>query len=219
MRLEGADSVQSARCPQRSAKAAGDASWEFLWAPYDEATYERALSYVPAGAAVLDIGAGDLRFARQLATRARIVYAIERQPALLPVTPSPLLPRSPAPLPQDETCLPPTLIILCGDARVLPFPAGIDTAVLLMRHCAHFGLYREKLEAVGCRRLITNARWRMGVECIDLTRRPRPYAELALGWYACRCGATGFRPGPPEALDERLAEVVHEVETCPECQT
>lgn len=217
MRLEGADSVRVACCPQRFAKAADDASWEHLWAPYDEATYERALRYVPAGAAVLDIGAGDLRFARQLAARARIVYAIELQAALLPS--SPLPPCSPPPLPQDETYLPPNLIVLCGDARTLPFPAGIDTAVLLMRHCAHFSLYREKLEAIGCRRLITNARWRMGVECIDLARRPQPYSELALGWYACRCGATGFRPGPPEVLDERLADAVHEVERCPECQT
>jgi hypothetical protein len=205
MRLKGADFVKSAPGPRRSAKAADEVPWDWeqLWAPYDEASYAPALEYVPAGAAVLDIGAGDLRFARRLAERARIVYAIERQAVLLP----------------DESALPPNLIVFCGDARTLPFPVGIDTAVLLMRHCAHFGLYREKLEAVGCRRLITNARWRMGVECIDLTLAPRLYDELALGWYACRCGATGFRPGPSEALNEQLAETIHEVERCPECQT
>ena len=177
-----------------------DAGWEDLWAPYDEATYARALAYVPAGAAVLDIGAGDLRFARRLAGRARVVYAIERQPALLAGRP-----------------LPSNLIVICGDARTLPFPAEIDTAVLMMRHCRHFRLYRKKLEAVGCDRLITNARWRMGVECIDLTAPPRPYDQLAIGWYACRCGASGFRPGPPEQLSDALSDIVYEVDRCPEC--
>ena len=58
-------------------------AWEALWAPYDEDTYQQALSFVPEGAVVLDIGAGDLRFARRLAARARVVYAVERNRALL----------------------------------------------------------------------------------------------------------------------------------------
>jgi hypothetical protein len=170
-----------------------------MWAPYDEATYAAALAFVPRGATVIDIGAGDLRLARRVAGRARWVYAIEQHVALLA---GPLYP--------------PNLIAICGDARALPFPA-VDTAILLMRHCRDFALYRRKLEAAGCRRLITNARWGMGVECIDLTAAPRPYAELALGWYACRCGATGFRPGPPEQLTAALADIVFEVVSCPEC--
>lgn len=181
--------------------AAGDeAAWESLWAPYDEGTYAAALDYAPRGATVLDIGAGDLRLARRLAGRARLVYAIERRPELL-----------------ATGSLPANLIVIRGDARVLPFPA-VDTAVLLMRHCRHFRLYRAKLEAAGCVRLITNARWGMGVECIDLTAAPRPYDELAIGWYACRCGATGFRPGPLSQLTARVAETVTEVDCCPECK-
>jgi len=177
-----------------------ESAWESMWATCDAETYGRALEYIPHGAAVLDIGAGDLRLARRMAARARVVYAIERNPALLPGEP-----------------LPPNLIVIHGDARTTPFPEGIDTAVLLMRHCRHFALYRRKLEAVGCARLITNARWRTGVEWIDLRARPRPYAELAMGWYACRCGAAGFRPGPAERLTAELADIVHEVDRCPEC--
>ncbi len=182
--------------------APADASqWEEMWAPYDEETYERALAFLPDGAVVLDIGAGDLRLARRAAARARLVYAVEQQPRLL----------------AGAGPLPPNLIAVCADARLLPVPPGVDTAVLLMRHCRHFAHYLSPLEAAGCRRLITNARWGMDVECIDLTRRPRPYAELPMGWYACRCGATGFRPGPPEHLDTAMAESVHEVDQCPEC--
>jgi hypothetical protein len=181
--------------------SAGDeAVWEAMWAPYDEATYAAALDYVPPGAAVLDIGAGDLRLARRLAERARLVYAIERRPELLRVNP-----------------LPANLIVMCGDARTMPFPP-VETAVLLMRHCRRFGLYRAKLAAVDCARLITNARWRLGVECIDLAVTPLPYDSLAIGWYACLCGATGFRPGPVGQLTARVANTVYEVDHCPECK-
>lgn len=177
-----------------------EAEWEEMWSAYDEGTYARALEYVPAGSSVLDIGAGDLRLARRMAERARVVYAIEQRLDLLNGPP-----------------LPENLIAIGGDARVLPFPRGIDTAVLLMRHCRHFALYREKLAAVGCARLITNARWRMGVECIDLTAAPQHYDDLELGWYACRCGATGFRSGPPDRLSALLADTIFEIDCCPEC--
>ena len=177
-----------------------DAAWEAMWAPYDEDTYARALAHVPVGATELDIGAGVLRLTRRMAGRARMVFAIEQHPQL------------PAGGPTPEN-----LIAICGDARTAPFPPGVDTAVLLMRHCRHFALYRRKLETIGCARLITNARWGTDVECIDLTRAPMPYDSLAMGWYACRCGATGFRPGPPERLSEYLMEHIHEVDNCPEC--
>ena len=173
--------------------------WEALWSPYDEDTYARALSFVPPGVVVLDIGAGDLRFARRLAARARLVYAVERRPQLL------------------AGGAPGNVRVVCADARDWPFPPGLDAAVLLMRHCVHFALYRRKLEAVGCRRLITNARWGMGVECINLATPPQPYATLAIGWYACRCGATGFRPGPPAALTGANLETIIEVDHCPGC--
>jgi hypothetical protein len=175
-------------------------TWEGRWATYDEETYARALDFIPPGAVVLDIGAGDLRFAQRAAGRAAVVYALEQRADLL-------VGRS----------LPENLIAICGDARELPFPPGIDAAVLLMRHCRHFALYRRKLEAAGCARLITNARWGMGVECIDLTHQGMPFAALALGWYACRCGATGFRAGHPEHITGDLADTIHEVGQCPEC--
>ena len=179
--------------------AGGGTDWADRWAPYDEATYARALSFVPHGATVLDIGAGDLRLARRVARRARRVYALEQRPELL-----------------AGAAVPPNLIAICADARTLPFPAA-DTSILLMRHCRDFGLYRRKLEAAGCARLITNARWGMDVECIDLLAAPRAYNDLSLGWYACRCGATGFRAGPPELLTPQLADTVFEVDNCPEC--
>lgn len=174
--------------------------WERLWAPYDEDTYDRVLGWIRPGSAVLDIGAGDLRLARRTAGIARVVYAIEIRPELL--------------VPVGEVT---NLHIICGDARSVPFPEGIDTAVLLMRHCTHFALFRERLEEVGCERLITNARWGMGVECIDLKARALPYDRLAVGWYACRCGATGFRPGPAEAIDESVMSEVFELSSCPRC--
>lgn len=174
-------------------------AWESLWAPYDEDTYERALAFVPAGAAVLDIGAGDLRFARRVAARARVVYALERSRDLL---------GGPAPA---------NVQVICADARHWPFPSGLDAAVLLMRHCAHFALYRRKLEAAGCARLITNARWGMDVECIDLTAAPRRYGDLGAGWYACRCGATGFRAVAAEMLSAADLATNHDVDNCPTC--
>ncbi len=161
--------------------------------------HRKALAFVPPGATVLDIGAGDLRLAVRVAQQARLDYAIEQRPELL-----------------DGAAVPPNLIAICADARALPFPAA-DTAILLMRHCRDFALYRRKLEAAGCARLITNARWRLDVECVDLLASPRAYSELPLGWYACRCGATGFRDGPPEQLTAELADTIFEVDNCPEC--
>lgn len=176
-------------------------AWERRWAPYDEDTYDRVIDLVPPGSTILDIGAGDLRLARRLAERARTVYALEVQPDLM-----------------AGIRLPRNLHVLIGDARTRPFPPGIDVGVLLMRHCTQFALYRTKLAAAGGRLLITNARWRLDVEAIDLTARPRPYDELPLGWYACQCGATGFRPGPSEHLTGLVVETINEVRLCPECK-
>lgn len=177
-----------------------DEWWESRWSAYDEETYAQAVALVPAESVVLDIGAGDLRLARRLAGKARAVYAIERRPELI------------------DGDLPDNVLVLCGDARALPFPPGIDVAVLLMRHCTHFALYRRKLEAVGCRWLVTNARWGMGVERLDLAAMPQPYSALSMGWYACRCGQSGFRAGPAEELTAERVEQVSEVDGCPGCK-
>jgi hypothetical protein len=182
--------------------------WATLWAPYDEATYRAALADIPRGATVLDIGAGDLRFARRVAAWARFVYAVERRPELAAA--------ALAAQPPDD--LPPNIAVICADARLIDVPDGVDTAVLLMRHSPDFDLYARKLAAAGCRRLITNARWGMSVECVDLARPAMPYEALAAGWFACRCGATGFREGPPEWLTGRLFEDIAEVSACPACE-
>jgi hypothetical protein len=174
--------------------------WEAQWAPYDEATYQAALDLVQPDDVVLDIGAGDLRLARRTVVIARQVYAIEMQPGLL----------------ADQSPLPDNLAVLCADARLIPWPNGITLGVLLMRHCTHVGLYANRLRAVGCRRLITNARWRLGVELVNLGPRA-PWSTVKIGWYACRCGQTGFVPGPPEALTQAQMETIAEVEECPAC--
>jgi SAM-dependent methyltransferase len=175
--------------------------WERLWAPYDELTYEAVLAHVQPDDIVLDIGAGDLRLAYRLANQVRRVYAVEINQALVPLASS----------------VPDNLDVVCADAYQLEFPNGITTAVLLMRHCQQFGLLFEKLVAAGCRRLITNARWRTGVELIDLRSSRIPYSAVSMGWYACGCGATGFVPGSPERLTAELEITVYEVKDCPVC--
>jgi SAM-dependent methyltransferase len=174
------------------------ADWEAAWAPYDEATYAAALAWVEPDDVVLDIGAGDLRFARRAAARARRVVALERQGALLAGT------------------RPGNLDVVCGDALQVPYPPGITLAVLLMRHCRHFAGYVSRLRAAGCWRLITNARWGMGVELVSL-RPQAPFDSALPGWYACLCGAAGFKPGPPDQLTPERLSVAQNVEDCPRC--
>jgi SAM-dependent methyltransferase len=182
-----------------------DQDWERLWAPYDEPTYQAVITQVRPDDVVLEIGAGDLRLARYLARRARRVYAIECQPILV------------ARALGGVGHLPQNLYAVCGDARHLPFPQGITLGVLLMRHCRHYQLYAEKLSTARCQRLITNARWRLGVETIDLLAPRLSFDQVRMGWYACRCGATGFVPGPAEQLTPKLEATVHQVNNCPSC--
>jgi hypothetical protein len=175
--------------------------WEALWAPYDDATYQTALSFIQPDDIILDIGAGDLRFSRQMAKIARQVYAIEQQPALL----------------TQRLRAIKNLTIICADARIIPWPAGITTAVLLMRHCTHFDQYVARLRAVGCRRLVTNARWGMDIELMDLGPR-LPWEHMTSGWYACSCGQTGLVESDKiEALTEADIWHVTQVEYCPGC--
>lgn len=180
------------------------AEWEALWAPYDAATYAAVLALIDPQDAVLEIGAGDLRLSRQMAAQARQVYAIEIQ--------ADVFERG-----LQDGPLPPNLALLPGDARSIPYPPEITVGVLLMRHCTHFRLYAERLKAAGCQRMVTNARWRMGVESVSL-QTPRPsWRKVTLGWYACWCGGVGFIPGPAELITSEVAAVVHEVGDCPDC--
>ncbi len=176
--------------------------WEALWAPYDETTYAAVLAAVLPTDTVLEIGAGDLRLARRLAVLARQVIAWEIQPDLLA---------------HGADRLPSNLEARCADARTEPLPTGVTAAVLLMRHCTHYAHYVDRLRAAGCGRLITNARWRMGVEVIDL-RPGLEFAAVAAGWYACRrCGATGFAGDDISAITEAVLAAVTDVEGCPAC--
>ncbi len=181
--------------------------WEAAFAPYDEATYQFVVERVTPQDVVLDIGAGDLRLARRLADVAQKVYAVERNTALLS--------------PPDRSAQSDRLIVIDDDAARWPFPTEVTVAVLLMRHCTpgHFAKYVKRLtESTACTRLITNARWKMGVEEMHLrSARSVPYHPDRVGWYACRCGAIGFTPGDPNLITATLLEVVMEVENCPQC--
>jgi hypothetical protein len=172
--------------------------WESAWAPYDEPTYRAALDLIQPDDVVLDIGAGDLRFARRAAQRARRVIAIERRAELL------------------GGAYPRQLSVICGDARTEPFPAGITVGVLLMRHCRHFAMYVKKLRAAGCRRLLTNARWGMDVERVEFDDGAS-YRHAAPGWYACQCGAVGFKPCAPESLTDAMLAGATQLSACPAC--
>ena len=182
------------------------ADWELVWAPYDQPTYDCVLCFIRPEDVVLEIGAGDLRLALQLARVAHKVFAIEIHPELLE--------RGVSHAPQGIS---PNLTIMPGDARWMPFPAGVTVGVLLMRHCTHFRLYAEKLKALSCERLITNARWRLGVEVVDLQKPRQPFASVKIGPYACWCGAVGFVPGPAECYTPELDQSAAEVATCPAC--
>lgn len=177
--------------------------WESIWAPYDEPTYNQVVELIRPNDVVLEIGAGDLRLARRLAYIAREVIAWEMQTAVLT---------------NAAHGLPDNLAVYAVDARRAAVPKGVTTAVLLMRHCQHFHLYANKLHSAGCQRLITNARWGMGVEAINLQVPRMLYTTTPMGWYACWCGATGFKPGPAEYLNPELETAVHEVVDCPSCR-
>jgi hypothetical protein len=176
--------------------------WEWMWAPYDAPTYQLVLEQINPQDIVLDIGAGDLRLSRQMANKARRVYAVEQNQSLLK---------------RSSTKLPANLETITGDARTMFFPEGITVAVLLMRHCTHFSLYFNKLRDCGCQRLITNARWGMNVETIDLQSPGGNYQSFEIGWYGCRCGNRGFKLGPATLLTEDFIEQVWELDSCPIC--
>lgn len=179
--------------------------WEAAFAPYDEDTYRAVLAHIMPHDVVLDIGAGDLRLTRRVAALARRVYAIERDPAVLAQA--------------DRAVWPANFIVICADALETAFPIDVTTALLLMRHCTreHFAVYRQRLsELPHCRRLITNARWKMDVEVINL-RSGEGYAPDRVGWYACQCGSIGFTPGDPAVIAPQVLAEVIDVVSCPQC--
>jgi hypothetical protein len=130
--------------------------WELRWAPYDTGTYQAIVEQLLPDDVVLDIGTGDLRLARKMAGIAHKVYGMEINPKVLAQG-----------LRHDDP-LPDNLIAINADALLDDFPPDVTIGVLLMRHCTHFNVYANKLRSLGCRKLFTNARWRMAVETIDL---------------------------------------------------
>jgi SAM-dependent methyltransferase len=175
-----------------------------MWSPYDEDTYRFVIDRVGLKDVVLDIGAGDVRLSRRLAAIASKVYAIERNAEVLAQA--------------DRSGWPENLIVVHADALTWPFPKDVTLGVLLMRHCApaHFADYVARLKAAGCGRLMTNARWKMAIEEIDL-RTGAAYDPDRMGWYACACGSIGFTPGDPKSINQQLLEQVTEVISCPNC--
>jgi SAM-dependent methyltransferase len=187
----------------RFADRHGLKDWEGWFSPYDDEVYDAVLSHVTREDVVLDIGAGDLRLALRLTERAQKVYAVEVNPLVVARA-----------LDTIGLDLPRNLHVICGNALDLRIPADVTIAVLLMRHCQHFAVYFDRLQAAGCRRLLTNARWRSNVEAIDLTVPGLAFEDLREGWYACRCGATGY-VGTGTKPDAVPVEVVG----CPACST
>ncbi len=183
-----------------------EATWEAMFAPYDQSTYQAVLNQIQPNDIILDIGAGDSRLARQMARITRKVYAVEINAQVLDQA---YAVRDPLPV---------NLIPICADARALAFPSDITTGVLMMRHCTCFRLYASKLRSAGARRIITNARWHMSVEVADLLSERKSFAAANMGWYACLCGATGFKEGPVDYWSTELNNITNEVFSCPQCR-
>lgn len=177
------------------------AGWEGWYSPHDEETYLQVLQTIEKEDIVLDIGAGDLRLALRIAEQAQRVYAVEVNPLVVGMA-----------LRTIGFHLPRNLQVVCANALDFSIPAGITVGVLLMRHCQHFGQYFDRLCTAGCRRLLTNARWKNGVEVIDLTVPRLPFEQVQDGWYACHCGAIGY-VGSGVRADALPVEVV----VCPAC--
>lgn len=175
--------------------------WEGWFSPYAPEIYEAVLDHVTPDDVVLEIGAGDLRLALQLAQRAQRVIAVEVNPLVVGSA-----------LETIGLNLPSNLQVMCANALDIAIPSDVSAAVLLMRHCRHFALYFDRLEAAGCERLITNARWKSGVECVDLAEPRVSFGSVECGLYACRCGAVGA------VLEgDSNGARVSEVESCPHC--
>ena len=100
----------------------------------------------------------------------------------------------------------------------MPFPEDVTNGVLLMRRCNHFRLYADKHKAVGAVDLITNARWRSGVELIHLQSERIPYWQIEMGWDVCWCGAIGFNTGLVERVTPELESLIHEAVNYPRCE-
>lgn len=180
--------------------------WELRWAPYDAPTYQAVLEQLRPDDVVLEIGAGDLRLAREMAAATRKVYGIEINAVVLNQGL------------QTAQPLPTNLITIQADALIEDFPPDVTTGVLLMRHCTHLMIFAEKLRKLGCQKLITNARWHLDIETIALQATRKRFDQVEIGSYACWCGAVGFKIGPVDLLTCETNAIIHEVSDCPDCR-
>lgn len=176
--------------------------WEGRFSHYEEEIYQAVLERVGPEDIVLEIGAGDLYLALQIARRASRVYAVEVNPQIVSGA-----------LGAIGLSMPRNLHVICANALDFPVPTDVTIAVLLMRHCRHFGEYFDRLQSAGCRWLLTNARWKCGVEAIDLQAPRIPFEQVDEGWYACRCGAVGY-----VGVGDRADAPPLEVAGCPHCR-
>jgi len=183
----------------------GHGDWELLWSPYDAPTYQAVLEQLDPQDIVLEIGAGDLRLARKMALVTRKVYGMEINASVL----NQGLLTGPA--------LPQNLIAIQADALSENFPPDITIGVLLMRHCTHIMTYANKLLKLGCKKLITNARWHLDIETIDLQAPRLKFDQVEFGSFACWCGAVGFKVGPVDLFTPLTSAIIHEVSDCPDC--
>ena len=81
-----------------------------MHAPYDQPTYQAVLDLLEPADVVRDIGAGDLRLARQMAGIVRKVYAVEVNAWVLDQASA------------SSDPLPVSLIPILADARSFDFP-------------------------------------------------------------------------------------------------
>jgi SAM-dependent methyltransferase len=174
--------------------------WESLFFA-NKFLYQDVLKEISSEDIVLDIGAGNLSLSILLAKKVKAVYAIEVNPMIIANA-----------LEDIGYNLPVNLYVTCGNALKLEFPKNVSAAILLMRHCLHFKEYFAKLKQTNCKKLITNARWKSGFEVIDLDAPRIPFSALKEGWYACDCGAVGYK-GEGNFPDSMPVEVFG----CPQC--
>jgi tRNA G46 methylase TrmB len=84
--------------------------WEGWFHPYEDETYGLVLLHIQEHDTVLDIGAGDLRLALQVALRAKRVYAVEVNPLLVGMA-----------LEEIGLDLPRNLHVICANASLPAF--------------------------------------------------------------------------------------------------
>lgn len=108
--------------------------WEVWFCP-DTICYDSVLEHLSHDDVVLDVGAGDLRFAILASERVKKVYAVEVNPTILGGA-----------LKTIGYDLPRNVIPFCANIFDVDAPSDVNVAVILMRHCdlIHCGALFDK---------------------------------------------------------------------------